>query len=175
VASAGCVSRSFPRVRTGLSRNDRCYPTMVGIILAPFLALFGIVSGYALIRAWTRIGLWSKATTASLTLAAVASANSMLFTSSSILQLGGTAEFGKIEGNHYFVGDHGRYRAVSETVYRRNLSYGHASNIFVGTSWILFSLPLLWGRFVGKKLRSLDHLSLASIAGLTDVKPPAQK
>jgi hypothetical protein len=73
--------------------------------------------------------------------------------------LGGQATNGMVEGNHYFVGNHGHYREVPQQTYVRQLTWEK----WTGRSGSA-SLVAMLGMFIYLKVRKVDAGDTTSVS-----------
>jgi energy-coupling factor transporter transmembrane protein EcfT len=96
-------------------------------VLAFIFAFLAIFCTWVVVKLWKRMRLIQRIRSIVVILVLIAFVNNFLFNDLSMTYLGGRADIGKIEGNHYFVGNHGHYTEVPREEFVWNLRYGRVS------------------------------------------------
>ena len=107
---------------------------------------FVMVAAYCaahIIASWRMLTWRRRCVSTALVVLLLAMALDGVVTKLSVLQLGGMAKWGKIDGGKFFVGNHGQYTEVTDAVFRRNLWYGRVAGGLEAVSIVGFLAALL--------------------------------
>jgi hypothetical protein len=98
---------------------------------------------YILVRSWRRMRISNRLVLFALVCALVCSASRLVFVQFSNQQLAGLASLGFVQGNHYYLGNHGVFHEVSGSTYHSNLLFDRLTSISTGVFTAVLALGLL--------------------------------
>jgi hypothetical protein len=117
-------------------------------VLAFIFAFLAIFCTWVVGKLWKRMRLIQRVRSIVLILVLAAAVNEFLFNDMSMTRWGGRADIGKIEDEHYFVGNHGHYIEVPREEFVWNLRYGNVSDtLMYGLLIVLLGLLAHGGFF----------------------------